>query len=69
MKRLLLPLLVVIALPIHANAKSVWLILIKEVPDFTLEKIEMKNWAACQSEGESWKAQGARYDFHCLKGK
>tara|TARA_Y100001968_G_C19289778_1_gene683587 strand:+ start:581 stop:793 length:213 start_codon:yes stop_codon:yes gene_type:complete len=70
MQRLFLIALAIGALsPTAAHAKSVWLILIKEGRDFSLEKIEMKDWNACQNEGESWKLQGERYKFHCLRGK
>ena len=69
MKRLLITLIALFLFPSATNAKSFWLILIKEGRDFSLEKIEMKGWDECQIEGEIWKAQGSRYNFHCLKGK
>ena len=69
MKNFLISLIALLVIPAAANAKSFWLILIKEGRDFSLEKIEMKNWNECKSEGENWKSQGAQYNFHCLKGK
>lgn len=55
MKRLLLPLLAGLALPTAANAESYWLLIGVGKNSYggaTLEKIEMKSLATCESEGK-----------------
>ena len=70
MKRLLLPLLAALALPTAVNAESYWLILVKKGKGGALEKIEMPNIKACESEGEKWRAINKMgRDYSCIIGK
>ena len=73
MKRLLLPLLAVLALPTAVNAESYWLILRVDDDDsgVALEKIEMKSMKQCEEQGEDWTYSGfgsSRY-YKCFVGK
>ena len=59
MKRLLIPLLAVLALPTAVSAESVWLLIKIKAPSSStpsegaaLEKIEMKSMAQCEQEAE-----------------
>ncbi len=70
MNRLLLPLLAALALPTAVNAESYWLIIVKKGKVGALEKIEMPNIKACESEGEKWRAINKMgRDYSCIIGK
>ena len=85
MKRALLSLLAVIALPTSANAESVWLILKYSGSYATvgrvstsLEKMEMKDMDQCQAMGNKWtnseitkreRQYNVGKSFECLFGK
>ena len=71
MKRLLLPLLVALALPVAVNAESIWLIL---VGPQSMQKILMKDMEQCIEEGEKiqerWKANlKSRKAYACVTGQ
>ena len=67
MKRLLLPLLAVLALPTAVSAESIWLVITKTQ---AIEKIEMKDMEQCKEMGKAW-IQNATGFTHwvCLTGK
>ena len=75
MKSLLLPLLVVFALPNAVNAESYWLILqTGNNYSRTFEKIKMESMDQCEEQGEIFKSysEGVRNsygDYVCLTGK
>ena len=70
MKRLVIALIAAIALPTAVNAESYWLILVKKGKGGALEKIEMPNIKACESEGEKWRAINKMgRDYSCIIGK
>ena len=84
MKKFLIPLLAVVALPTAVNAETVWLVLrygrwLNSVGGSTaLEKIEMKDIAQCELMGAKWVAsklnprETPRFTvlaFECLEGK
>ena len=85
MKRLLLSLLAVLALPTTVNAESVWLILKYSGSYATvgrvstsLEKMEMKDMDQCQAMGNKWtnseitkreRQYNVGKSFECLFGK
>ncbi len=73
-KKFLIPLLAVFALPTAINAESYWLVLY--VGQSTragrdLEKIEMPDLLQCQEQGEIFIKKEFAYknDYICLKGK
>ena len=70
MKRLLLSLLVVLALPTAVNAESYWLILFSVKTG--IEKIEMASMEQCNEQGEIFKTatyMKRNVQYICLKGK
>ena len=70
MKRLLLPLLAVLALPTAVNAESYWLILFSVKTG--IEKIEMASMEQCKEQGEIFKTatyMKRNVQYICLKGK
>ena len=82
MKRFLLTLLAVIALPTAANAESIWLVMryatsIKGEDGVAaaIEKIEMGTMTQCELMGAKWIAsqtkpeQRSQFNFVCIKGK
>ena len=77
MKRLLLPLLAVLALPTVVNSESHWLILTYggKKQYGAVEKIEMENASKCESEGRQWEDSPTHGEqswvrrFHCVVGK
>ena len=85
MKRLLLPLLAALALPIGVSAETVWLVLSQSNTTIgvAFEKIEMESMDQCLEQGEIFRTtrqshkdkstQGIRFKemlgFICLKGK
>ena len=77
MKRLLIPLLAVLALPTAVNAESFWLIITYGEAKYeaALEKIEMASLEACEKEGRRWEnspTQGVDSEerrFHFIVGK
>ena len=83
MKRLLLALLAVLALPTAVNAESVWLVLKYAGWDnqngAALEKIEMKDMNQCEMMGVKWIAARKAHtkaskileeaSYVCIKGK
>ena len=77
MKRLLLPLIAVLALPTAVNAESVWLLIKSERHYMStsafgfsaLEKIEMSDLSQCQNEGKRIAEQFRNTHWICVKGK
>ncbi len=85
MKRSLIPLLALLALPTAAYAESTWLVIrlvsgAKVNRVSSMEKIEMRDMTQCQEEGAKWvaaprmKFEKANYNysqfgFICLTGK
>ena len=69
MRKLLIPLLAVFALPTAVNAESYWLILIEggKKHGKALEKIEMESMEQCEEQGNLFKS-GYR-GYVCLIGK
>ena len=67
MRKLLIPLLAVFALPTAVNAESYWLILIEGGKGKALEKIEMESMEQCEEQGNLFES-GYR-GYVCLIGK
>ena len=74
MKRLLLPLIAALGLPISVSAESVWLILFPYRA--ALEKIEMTDMAQCEEMGRKftiginiYKENSIKFAYVCLEGK
>ena len=66
MRKLFMPLLAAIALPISVNAETVWLILFRAVCSegcgVALEKIEMSSMEQCHKNGEIQLSKGLSAD-------